>query len=137
MRTIFGRRMILVALTAVIAALGLVAVGGSASAETPANAGSPTCADIFESGIVVHGQHIVGDYVTGVGAVLNLDGIDGNSLTWPPSGQVGQVVAANGGAFLPGGPGPAFHFIEGLPPGASFCLVQAHPNGFVIPGPHG
>jgi hypothetical protein len=98
---------------------------GSATA-----AGNPTCADIFGSGILVHGQHIVGDYVTGLGAVLPGTG----QLDWPPAGEVGQTVSANGGALIPGGPGPAFHFLEGLPPGASFCLEQAHPNGFTIPG---
>lgn len=137
MRTRLGRTVILAAITGVLGALSVAASGGTAAAATPTNAGSPTCANVLGSGILVHGQHIVGDYVTGVGAVLNLDGVPDNNLTWPPAGQVGQVVSANGGAFLPGGPGPAFHFIEGLPPGASFCLAQAHPNGFVIPGPHG
>ncbi len=90
--------------------------------------GSPTCADVLGSGIEVHGQHVVGDYVTGLG------GIFGDGLDWPPKGEVGAAVQENGGALVPGGPGPGFHFtIEGLAPGASFCIEQAHPNGFNTP----
>ena len=89
---------------------------------------SATCHDAFGSGIEVHGQHIVGDYVTGLG------GIFGDGLTWPPRGQVGEAVQASGGAVMPGGPGPGFHFTrDGLPPGASFCPEKAHPNGFNTP----
>lgn len=90
---------------------------------------SATCHDALGSGIEVHGQHIVGDYVTGLG------GIFGDGLNWPPRGQVGAAVQANGGgAAMPGGPGPGFHFtIDGLAPGASFCNEQAHPNGFNTP----
>ena len=115
---------------AAVAALAVAFVtGGTAGAQ----AGSPTCADVLGSGIVVHGQHIVGDYVTGLGAVLPGTG----HLDWPPAGQVGEAVQENGGALIPGGPGPGFHFGEGLPPGASFCLEQAHPNGFTIPSHFG
>lgn len=90
--------------------------------------GSATCHEALGSGIEVHGQHIVGDYVTGLG------GIFGDGLTWPPKGQVGASIGGNGGAVMPGGPGPAFHFtIDGLAPGASFCNEQAHPNGFNTP----
>jgi hypothetical protein len=32
------------------------------------------------------------------------------------------VVGKQGGAALPGGPGPAYHFQVGAPPGASFCV---------------
>ena len=61
-------------------------------------------------------------------------GIFGDGLQWPPAGQVGAAVKANGGADVPGGPGPGFHFgIPGLAPGASFCNEQAHPNGFTTP----
>jgi hypothetical protein len=89
---------------------------------------SSTCHDALGSGIEVHGQHIIGDYVTGLG------GIFGDGLNWPPKGQVGTAVKQNGGAVTPGGPGPGFHFgIEGLAPGASFCKPQAHPNGFNTP----
>lgn len=94
--------------------------GGTASAH-----GDATCSGL--GGIVVHGQHVVGDYVTGLGGI-------GGGLGWPPAGQVGEAVKANGGAYIPGGPGPGFHFtIDGLPPGASFCNTQAHPNGFNTP----
>lgn len=87
--------------------------------------GEPTCAGA--GGIVNHGQHIVGDYVTGLG------GIFGDGLTWPPEGQVGQTIAGSGAA-IPGAPGPGGHFsVPGLPPGASFCNEQAHPNGFNTP----
>jgi hypothetical protein len=110
-----------IALTA--GALALALGGGTASAHEGA-----TCSGALGSGIVVHGQHVVGDYVTGLG------GIFGDGLQWPPAGQVGDAVQENGGALVPGGPGPGFHFtIEGLPPGASFCNEQAHPNGFDTP----
>jgi hypothetical protein len=109
--------------------LAATAALGTALSAVPASAhGDATCADALGSGIVVHGQHIVGDYVTGLG------GIFGDGLQWPPAGQVGDAVSANGGAAMPGGPGPGFHFgIPGLPPGASFCNEQAHPNGFTTP----
>jgi hypothetical protein len=104
-------------------ALALALAGGTASAHD-----GPTCEDALGSGIVVHGQHVVGDYVTGLG------GIFGDGLQWPPAGQVGAAVQENGGARTPGGPGPGFHFtIDGLAPGASFCNEQAHPNGFDTP----
>jgi hypothetical protein len=110
-----------IALTTGVLALALG--GGTASAHD-----SATCSGALGSGIVVHGQHVVGDYVTGLG------GIFGDGLDWPPAGQVGDAVQENGGALTPGGPGPGFHFtIEALPPGASFCNEQAHPNGFDTP----
>ena len=112
-----------------IVAAATIAVLGTALSGAPASAhGEATCHDALGSGIVVHGQHIVGDYVTGLG------GIFGDGLQWPPAGQVGAAVRANGGAAMPGGPGPGFHFtIPGLAPGASFCNPQAHPNGFTTP----
>lgn len=104
-------------------ALALALGGGTASAHDEA-----TCSGALGSDIVVHGQHVVGDYVTGLG------GIFGDGPEWPFAGQVGQAVQENGGALVPGGPGPGFHFtIERLPPGASFCNEQAHPNGFNTP----
>jgi hypothetical protein len=113
----------------VVASIAAFVVAFSAS---PASAaGTPTCENVLGSGIVVHGQHIVGDYVTGLGAVF-----PPHELTWPPAG-VGPAMQENHGAVLPGGPGPSFHFQEGLPPGASFCLEQAHPNGFTIPSHFG
>lgn len=84
----------------------------------------PTCAGL--GGIENHGQHVIGDYVTGVGGI-------GGGLDWPPSGgQVGEAIAGEG-AVVPGGPGPGFHFPNGFAPGASFCVEQAHPNGFTAP----
>ena len=107
----------------------VAALAAAAFTAGPALAhGEATCHDALGSGIVVHGQHIVGDYVTGLG------GIFGDGLEWPPAEQVGAAVSANGGAAMPGGPGPGFHFgIPGLAPGASFCNEQAHPNGFTTP----
>lgn len=80
-------------------------------------AASPTCADTL--GISNHGQHIVGDYVTGVGHDV---------LGWPPTGKVGATVAGNGGAAVPGGPGPGFHLPNGFAPGASFCTESSSPG---------
>jgi len=111
-----------------LVALASIAILGTALSTGPASAhGDATCSGVFGSTILVHGQHVIGDYVTGVGG---LSGV----LVWPPSGQVGVVVRENGGAAVPGGPGPGFHFtIPGLAPGASFCNEQAHPNGFTTP----
>lgn len=82
-------------------------------------AASPTCAETLP--VSNHGQHIVGDYVTGIGH---------EDLGWPPTGQVGATVAANGGAAVPGGPGPGYHFEEeiALAPGASFCTDSNSPG---------
>jgi hypothetical protein len=85
---------------------------------SPVSAGTPTCSDTL--GIKVHGQHIVGDYVTGIGH---------GTLGWPPKGKVGAAVGGTG-AVVPGGPGPGFHFPNGFAPGASFC------NGSNSPGVH-
>ena len=110
-----------------LVATALAVVATTALAGPAAAHEEPTCAGVFGSGIVVHGQHVVGDYVTGTG------GLSGG-LQWPPAGQVGAAVKENGGAAVPGGPGPGFHFtIDGLAPGASFCNEQAHPNGFTTP----
>ena len=103
----------------VAAAIALPAAG--------AGAHEATCEDVFGSGIEVHGQHVVGDYVTDLGAVL------GDDLEWPPAGQVGQNIGGEGGAVNPGGAGPGLHFLIGLAPGASFCVENAHPNGFEAP----
>lgn len=91
------------------AAMLLAGTAGSAGAQS-ANA-TPTCSDVLD--IDVHGEHVVGDYVSGIGH---------DALDWPPQGGlIGEAVSDNGGAVLPGGPGPAFHFGLGLGPGASFC----------------
>jgi len=101
-----------------------LALAGSA----PALASDPTCSDVLD--IATHGQHVVGDYVTGIGHA---------ALGWPPTGQMrdaaGQVGDAIGGegAALPGGPGPGFHFPNGFAPGASFCNSQSQSPGFHVP----
>lgn len=88
-----------------------------------AQAGEPTCSGTL--GIAVHGQHVVGDYVSGIGH---------EALGWPPAGgAVGKAVAGSGAA-IPGGPGPGFHFPNGFSPGASFCLEQSQSPGS-HPGP--
>lgn len=103
-----------------------LAVLASIALSAPAAAhGDAACSGI--GALEGHGQHVVGDYVTGTG------GLSG-ALEWPPAGQVGAVVSANGGAAVPGGPGPGSHFsVPGLAPGASFCVAEAHPNGFTTP----
>lgn len=100
------------ALTAAVAAAALVV------AVAPVSAAEPTCS--AELGIAVHGQHIVGDYVTGIGH---------GDLAWPPRGGVVRDAIAGSGAVLPGGPGPGFHFPNGFAPGASFCIDQARSPG--------
>lgn len=92
-----------------------LAMLGLAVSAPGASAGSPTCSTTL--GIVVHGQHIVGDYVTGT-----------HDVSWPPAGQVGATVGGSGAA-TPGGPGPGFHFPNGFAPGASFCLEQSQSPG--------
>jgi len=83
-----------------------------------AHAGEPTCSDKLP--LENHGQHIVGDYVTGLG------GIGGG--IWPfIRGTVGNAIAAIG-AIVPGGPGPGFHFPNGFAPGASFCTDSHSPG---------
>ena len=88
----------------------LQSLGGVAQAATP------TCSDTL--GIAVHGQHIVADYVTGIG-----HGVSG----WPMAGDVGKTIAGKG-AVTPGGPGPGFHFGAGFAPGASFCTGSNSPG---------
>lgn len=110
----------LTAVGALVLAIALPGAGASAQ-------GQPTCSDL---GISTHGEHVVGDYVTGTG------GLFGDDMTWPPAGQVGGTVAGNGGPAVPGGPGAGGHFnVPGLAPGGSFCLEQAHPGGFDTPAP--
>jgi hypothetical protein len=85
-----------------------------------AQAAEPTCSSTL--GIAVHGQHIVGDYVTGLHG----------DLEWTPSGGVvGDAVAGSGDdlPLTPGGPGPGFHFPNGFAPGASFCLDESQSPG--------
>lgn len=69
----------------------------------------PTCADFGALDVENHGQHVVRDYVKG------------------------ENQSAAGGAILPGGPGPGFHFANGFAPGASFCNAQSQSPGFHVP----
>ena len=103
-------------ITGVAAALAILGVGTSAAAQSTNP--TPTCSDAL--GIDVHGQHVVGDYVTGIGH---------EEMGWPPSGaDVGNTVASNGGVVVRGGPGPGFHFEHGVAPGASFCTESQSPG---------
>ncbi|MEO6206482.1 MAG: hypothetical protein ABIP77_00845 [Candidatus Limnocylindrales bacterium] len=97
-------------LTAAASAMLVVGVVG------PVAAHDATCSGSI--GTEVHGQHVLGLYV--VGGQLALD-------SWPPTGGVGQSIAGEGAA-LPGGPGPAFHFLNGFAPGASFCTDSRSPG---------
>ena len=97
---------------------GIAGLATLALTAAPASAQTPTCSGTL--GIAAHGQHIVGDYVTGLGHE--------NLSPWPPSGEVGQAVAGEGAA-IHGGPGPGFHFPKGFSPGASFCLDQSQSPG--------
>ena len=73
-------------------------------------AGGPTCGDTL--GIGNHGQHVIADYVVGEdGAGPTTGGAD-----------------AKGGAALPGGPGPGYHFPNEVAPGASFCTDSNSPG---------
>ena len=99
------------ALASGVLAVGTAAPSGAAPHE-------PTCSDTL--GIRVHGHHIVGDYVTGIGHM---------TFDWPPSGGVvGSAVGGNGGVAVAGGPGPGFHFPNGFAPGASFCTDSRSPG---------
>ena len=103
------------AVTGAVAALLVVSASAGAAA--------PTCSDSEIVDVAVHGEHVVGDYVTGMGH---------EALVWPPpAGQVGAAVAGRGPAVT-GGPGPGFHFVYGVAPGASFCVPQSS-----SPGSHG
>jgi hypothetical protein len=110
--------------------IGSVGAGVATLALTAAPAAAaetPTCSSTL--GIAVHGQHVVGDYVTGVGH---------EALGWPPDGgEIGSTVAGSGAATA-GGPGPGFHFLEvnQVPPGASFCVDSQSP-GFPVGNPPG
>ena len=92
---------------------------GALVAPSAASAHDPTCADFGALGIVVHGQHVVRDYVMG-----------GGLSSWPPQGGVVGDALGGSGAAVPGGPGPGFHFPNGFAPGASFCNPQSQAPGF-------
>ena len=91
--------------------LGVIAAGGHASAS------GPTCEGYKD--VANHGEHVIEDYVLGA--------VDGGPVVddWSSKGGIGDVVGPAGGAAVPGGPGPGFHFIVGAPPGASFCVAPA------------
>lgn len=90
-------------IAAMVMAMGLTTIGTASAHDTA------TCGGLFGE---VHGYHIVADYVTGEGSEL----LGGPGIEWPPT-----EYNAAGGAALPGGPGPGFHFGLGVAPGASFC----------------
>lgn len=103
---------------AAVAAGALLATGGTAAA------GSPTCvsefADFFGSEIANHGQHIVGDYVSGLG----------HEGDWPYAGRVGAAIGGSGGAVAPGAAGIKLHPAA---PGASFCTDSRSPGAHLVP----
>ena len=98
--------------TLVLAATMVLAMASVALAESD----GPTCAT--ELGVANHAEHVLGDYVR-----------DGGTN-------------AAGGAKLPGGAGPAFHFSQNvdddpagpIPPGASFCTGANSGAIFTNPG---
>lgn len=99
------------AIAALLASALTIPLAGLAAASD-----GSTCSDLFG---YPHGYHIVADYVTGVGSEF----LGGPGIDWPPTG-----LNAAGGAALPGGPGPAFHFVIGVAPGASFCTDSSSPG---------
>ena len=102
-----------IALAALLASALTVSMASLASA----HGDDSTCGNLFG---YPHGFHIVADYVTGLGSEF-ITGTDG--IAWPP-----RDVNAAGGAALPGGPGPGFHFDIGAAPGASFCTDSSSPG---------
>lgn len=97
-----------------VIALALVGTTGSAAAS---QSSGPTCSDIEALGLVNHGEHIVADYVSGIGR---------NTFDWPPSEEdVGGTTGGNRGAVKPGG---ASHPSGHLAPGASFCTDSNSPG---------
>ena len=103
-------------LSAVVISVAAMAAASPLAARAMPN--GPTCSDVLD--IEVHGQHVIGDYVTGTGH---------GALNWPPSGSsIGKVVGGNRGVAVPGGPGPGFHFEHDVAPGASFCTGSKSPG---------
>jgi hypothetical protein len=97
---------------------GLAAIGAAGSGAAQSSNATPTCSDVLD--IDVHGQHVIGDYVTGIGH---------EDLEWSPSGgTVGEAAGGNRGVAIEGGPGPGFHFENGFAPGASFCTDSQSPG---------
>jgi hypothetical protein len=102
----------------VASAAGLVLLGSTLGGGMVAAAQGPTCEGYKD--VANHGEHVIEDYV--LGAVEGGPVID----DWSTKGGIGDTVGDAGGAAVPGGPGPGFHFTVGAPPGASFCNPQAH-----------
>lgn len=102
-------------LSAVLAAACSLGVAGVAAADD-----GSTCSNLLG---YPHGYHILADYVTGLGSEF----LGGPGIEWPISGGAGQYIAGDG-AYLPGGPGPGFHFVIGAAPGASFCTDSQSPG---------
>jgi hypothetical protein len=97
--------------------LALVVAGVSGMYSTQSTEAAPTCSNTLD--IAVHGEHVVGDYVTGIGH---------ETMAWPPSSEgVGETTSANGGASIIGGPGIKAH--DPAAPGASFCISQSRSPG--------
>ena len=94
-----------------------IVVATTATTGAGADAATPACSGTLD--IEVHGQHIVGDYVTGVGHEM---------LVWPPAGGLVGEVTAGSGPAIRGGPGPGFHFPSNVAPGASFCTDSSSPG---------
>ena len=81
-----------------------------------AGAAAPTCSDSTIIDVAVHGEHVLEGYVAGT------------AIEWPPAGQVGTAIPADGPVF-PGGPAAGWHFDFAVAPGASFCLPQSSSPG--------
>lgn len=101
--------------------LGAVVAMGVVLVPSAASASGPTCEGYKD--VANHGEHVIEDYV--LGAVVGGPVVD----AWPVGGGIGDFVGDSGGAAVPGGPGPGFHFTVGAPPGASFCVDQARSGG--------
>lgn len=101
-----------------LAAIAWLVSAGSAGAQST----GPTCSDSTLVDVEVHGQHIIGDYVAGIGH---------DTLGWPPSGSdIGDALSTRRGVAIRGGPGPGFHFDHdpAIAPGASFCTDSQSPG---------
>ncbi|HEX6336972.1 MAG TPA: hypothetical protein VFZ85_08465 [Jiangellaceae bacterium] len=105
--------------------LALILPAVAAAVVVPASVATAdaTCSSTLE--IANHGEHIVADYITGLGR---------EAMEWSPSGGVVGQSLAGTGAAVPGAPGPGSHFVNGFAPGASFCLDQSQSPG-AHPGP--
>lgn len=100
-----------------LCAAALILAGLPAGAGAQTGNATPTCSDVLD--IDVHGEHIVADYVTGIGHA---------GFEWAPDGgAIGEAVAANGGAAVRGGAGRG-HMDALIAPGASFCTDSQSPG---------